>query len=142
MLSINHLPLCPSIYLFRETPEFIKSIDSSLEPNANYLLDIPDLANAITLDMNNGEPLTTIQQCNRMYDYIFMCFMLGNDFMPHFPAINIRTGGINKLLNAYKQTVGNTNDNITDGKRICWNVYRRFIGFLKTQEEKLIQEEI
>ena len=142
MLSINHLPLCPSIYLFRETPEFIKSIDSSLEPNANYLLDIPDLANAITLDMNNGEPLTTIQQCNRMYDYIFMCFMLGNDFMPHFPAINIRTGGINKLLNAYKQTVGNTNDNITDGKRICWNVYRRFIGFLKMQEEKLIQEEM
>jgi 5'-3' exoribonuclease 1 len=39
MLSINHLPICPNIYLFRETPHFIKSIDSSLEPNSNYFLD-------------------------------------------------------------------------------------------------------
>jgi len=44
MLSINNLPVCPNIYLFRETPEFIKSIDSSLEPNANYIMDIPTLA--------------------------------------------------------------------------------------------------
>ena len=40
MLSINHLPICPQIYLFRETPHFIQSIDSSLEPDANYFLDI------------------------------------------------------------------------------------------------------
>lgn len=41
MLSINHLPICKNIYLYRETPEFIKSIDNSLEPNESYLMDIP-----------------------------------------------------------------------------------------------------
>jgi 5'-3' exonuclease len=41
MLSINHLPICPKIYLFRETPHFIQSIDSSLEPEANYFLFLP-----------------------------------------------------------------------------------------------------
>ena len=40
MLSINHLPICPNIYLFRETPHFIQSIDSTLEPSENYFLDI------------------------------------------------------------------------------------------------------
>jgi 5'-3' exonuclease len=55
MLSINHLPLCPNIYLFRETPHFIQSIDSSLEPDSNYYLDIPELTNAIIKYMNTEE---------------------------------------------------------------------------------------
>jgi 5'-3' exonuclease len=42
MLSINHLPVAPEIYLFRETPHFIQNINKDLEPNENYLLDIPE----------------------------------------------------------------------------------------------------
>ena len=37
MLCINHIPICKNIFLFRETPEFIKSISSELEPNKEYL---------------------------------------------------------------------------------------------------------
>ena len=142
MLSINHLPISSNIYLFRETPEFIKTIDSSLEPNESYLLDIPELASIITLNMNNGEPLTSLQQKNRIYDYILLCFFLGNDFMPHFPAANIRTGGIDKLLNAYKATIGGTNENLTDGKTIYWKNVRTLVGFLAEQEEEYIKAEL
>ena len=142
MLSINHLPISKNIYLFRETPEFIKTIDNSLEPNDTYLMDIPLLANIITLDMNNGVELTTEQQQNRIYDYIFLCFFLGNDFMPHFPAINIRTGGINKMLNAYKATIGGTKENLTDGKQIYWKNVRKLVAFLALQEEEFIKEEM
>jgi 5'-3' exonuclease len=80
MLSINHLPISENIYLFRETPHFIKSINAELEPNESYVMDIPELARIITLDMNNGEELTTEQQKNRIYDYIFLCFFLGRSF--------------------------------------------------------------
>lgn len=59
MLCLNHLPISEKIYLFRETPEFIKSINSELEPNENYVMDIPELAKAITLNMNNGIELNT-----------------------------------------------------------------------------------
>ena len=141
MLSINHLPISPNIYLFRETPEFIKSINSELEPNESYVLDIPELASTIILDMNNGEELTTEQQKNRIYDYIFLCFFLGNDFMPHFPAVNIRTGGVDKMLQAYKATIGNTNENLTDGKTIFWKNVRKLVEFLANNELEFLKQE-
>jgi 5'-3' exoribonuclease 1 len=141
MLSINHLPINPNIYLFRETPEFIKSINSELDPNESYVLDIPELANAITIDMNNGEELTCIQQKNRIYDYIFLCFFLGNDFMPHFPGVNIRTGGVDKMLQAYKATIGNTNENLTDGKVIYWKNVRKLVEFLAKNELDFLKQE-
>jgi len=138
MLCINHLKICPNIYLFRETPEFIKSINSDLKPHEQYILDIPELAKFIASDMNNNEPLTTIQQQNRIYDYIFMCFFLGNDFMPHFPAINIRTGGIDKMINAYKHTLGGKKSNLTNGIKIYWKNVGKLVNLLAELEEEYI----
>jgi 5'-3' exonuclease len=141
MLSINHLPISPNIYLFRETPEFIKSINADLEPNENYVLDIPELTKVIIFDMNNGNELNSQQQKNRIYDYIFLCFFLGNDFMPHFPAINIRTGGIDKMLQAYKAMIGITNENLTDGKIIYWKNVRKLVQFLADNEHNFLKNE-
>lgn len=146
MLSMTHLPIHPEIYLFRETPHFIQTLDNSLEPSQTYMLDIPELARVITLDMCNIKqtPQSLEKQVtivNRIYDYILICFMLGNDFLPHFPAINIRSGGIHKLLNAYKATIGNTSSVLTDGTKICWGSFRKFIGFLAKQEEEFLKTE-
>ena len=38
--------------------------------------------------------------------------------MPHFPALNIRTSGINKLMSGYKQIIGKSNDRLTDGNNV------------------------
>ena len=146
MLCINHLPISSSIYLFRETPHFIKTINSQLEPNETYLIDIPELARIITLDMCNGQ--VSLQQENRKYDYIFLCFFLGNDFLPHFPAINIRTGGVNKMVNAYKEMVQNgmvqngvNNDFLTSGRTIYWSNVRKLVNILVPLEHTFIKTE-
>ena len=34
-------------------------------------------------------------------DYIFLCFLLGNDFMNHIPSLNLRYGGHDILLSTY-----------------------------------------
>jgi len=141
MLSINHLPVVngKGIYLFRETPEFIKSINIELEPNESYMMDIPELATTITDSMvqENEE----FMRVNRVYDYIFLCFFLGNDFMPHFPSVNIRTGGVDKMLNAYKATIGTTTDTLTDGKKINWKNVRKLIEHLAGLEEENFKAE-
>jgi 5'-3' exonuclease len=159
MLSINHLPVCPNIYLFRETPHFIQSIDSSLEPDKTYLLDIPLLVQQIRNEMggfvgvsddeDGNEPSDNV---NIVYDYIFICFFLGNDFMPHFPSINIRTGGIHKMMNAYKATFGNSAGGsgsgsgkekyLTDGKKINWKHVRTMVDFLAKNEVGFLKEEL
>jgi 5'-3' exonuclease len=141
MLSLNHLPISKHIYLYRETPEFIKSIDRDLNPNESYLLDIPELSKVIISTMNNGRKVNNKQQVNRLYDYIFMCFLLGNDFLPHFPSVNIRTKGIYKLLAAYRNVLGNSNKNLTNGKKIYWDNFYKFIDYLAKEEHNNLKSE-
>ena len=141
MLCLNHLPISKQIYLYRETPEFIKSINSELEPNAAYFMDIPVLADVIIADMNGFKTVDDKCKWNRLYDYIFICFFLGNDFMPHFPSVNIRTGGIHILLSAYSNTIGRTKKTLTNGKTIYWNNVRTFIEYLVGGEERHLCDE-
>jgi len=61
--------------------------------------------------------------------------------MPHFPSINIRTGGVDKMLNAYKATIGGTNENLTDGKQIYWKNVRKLVQFLANLEEDNFKKE-
>jgi len=160
MLTLNHLHITKNLYLFRETPEFIKSVDSTLDANKDYLLDIPELANSIVKYIHNVEPDTEVsirdttearestklkggcdKDTNRITDYILMCFLLGNDFMPHFPALNIRTVGIDILLNVYRETLGRTNKYLTEGNKIVWKNVHEFIEHIAKQEDTLLTEE-
>lgn len=131
MLALNHLPVSKSIYLYRETPEFIKSIDANLEPNETYILDIPQLADAVVGNMGGG---SFSEDPGRLYDYIFLCFFLGNDFMPHFPAANIRTTGIARLLEAYQEAVASKGRRLTDGRTIAWDNVRSLVLVLAERE--------
>jgi len=141
MLTLNHLHIAPSMFLFRETPHFIKSIDNTLEPNKNYILDIPLFGSVLSRELNNNKEPDTIQKKNRIFDYIFLCFLLGNDFLPHFPALNIRTTGIDTILCVYKKVIGNSNDNIVNGSKIIWKNFRKIIMELSNTEEELIYNE-
>jgi 5'-3' exonuclease len=155
MLTLTHLHISNKIYLYRETPHFIQTIDKTLDPNQSYLIDIPLFAERIVkelsikdtnislvnkLDQNKLDQNKLDQ--NKLHDYIFMCFLLGNDFLPHFPSLNIRTNGIEKLITAYLQLFSNDKIGlINNDKNIVWKNVRKLIDYLAQHEEDYIQAE-
>jgi 5'-3' exonuclease len=139
MLTINHLQYCKNMYLFRETPDFIKSIDNTLDPNFMYVIDIPQFKNNLVYYLNNDVVPETDVENNRVFDYIFLCFMLGNDFLPHFPALNLRTGGMDILMETYRNVLGTSKKNIIVNGKIVWKNFRLLVKELADNEESYIQ---
>ena len=140
MLGLIHSHYCKAIYLYRETPEFIKQLNRQLDPNKQYFLNLQIFKQEILHKMNEGNIQTNYQK-NRLYDYIFLCFLLGNDFLPHFPALNLRKNGMNTILDCYEKTIKPTKKSIIYKNIIQWPLFKKFIAGLIKQEEQLIKTE-
>jgi 5'-3' exonuclease len=81
-------------------------------------------------------------------DFIFMCFMVGNDFLPHIPSIEIIEDGIELMINIYKQvcsSYGHLTNNVNDRVRFIpktVGVFMETIGFSEKEnfERKLAKK--
>jgi len=72
---------------------------------------------------------------------MFLCFFLGNDFLPHFPAVNIRTVGIQILMTAYKHVLGRSTKTIIENNKIQWSVLSKVVAYLAENEHDNFKRE-
>lgn len=137
MLSIIHAKQTKNIFVFREAPNFKSVLSKKYDKNEIMFMDISVLCSVIEYEMKKDSENTT--SC--LYDYIFMCFLLGNDFLPHFPSLNIRREGMTKLLETYKKKIVNEERLIDSNKKIKWkNVYIFLNEISKNEKEYIINE--
>lgn len=171
MLCLNHLHISQNIYLYRDTPDFIQSLDSTLSSNDNYYLDIPAFACSLEAIMRETKETGVAPDVVTAYvsdaktksvetqtttritpevvaaidDYIVMTFILGNDFMPHFPSLNLRTNGMTVLLQTYANMFKNSKDylvtRVSGRQVIVWKTMRAFIALLAETEHNRFMNE-
>jgi 5'-3' exonuclease len=109
-----------NIYLLREADQFgmVNKNRHEDEQDAMLYADINYTKECINLEYNEhyqqsitmGELFTgeddddeTIipEKINFVNDYIFICYFLGNDFLPHLPSIDIKINGMDIVKRSY-----------------------------------------
>jgi 5'-3' exonuclease len=100
------LALCshmPNFWLLREEP-----MD---EQFPYYFINIQKVRQDLIEELNWGESENKENKENKekynpemaINDFVFMCFTVGNDFLPHIPGIEIIEGGIQLMFTIYKE---------------------------------------
>jgi len=139
MLSLLHLTFTENIYLYRETKHFsyIKGID----PQIDYLFNMNEMGIQINEVLNKTtQNNVTIHQ--NIQNYCFLCFLCGNDFLPHFPSINIRNNGIDYLLEVYKNMKSTKHINFIEDNKINWQAFHILCSEISNKEVELINTNI
>ncbi|XP_014299681.1 5'-3' exoribonuclease 2 homolog [Microplitis demolitor] len=73
-------------------------------------------------------------------DWVFMCFFVGNDFLPHLPSLEIREGAIDRLVNLYKKTVYKTGGFLTDSGDVNLDRVQLILSDLGEAEDEIFKK--
>jgi 5'-3' exonuclease len=107
-----------NIYLLREADQFGTKIDKTSDT-------IEEELTYVSIDMakdSYNSQIRSMVQCNTDHidtfvdDFVFICYLLGNDFLPHFPSIDIKKEGLETLLDVYVECFRYIRKNLIDKK--------------------------
>ena len=101
----------PNIYLLREAQHLGLTVEVDKNLQGDFFEDVSEELNYVSIDMlvdciNDsitnllGDSLN-IKDVDFADDFVFICYLLGNDFLPHLPSVDIKIGGLDFILDCY-----------------------------------------
>jgi 5'-3' exoribonuclease 1 len=131
--------------LLTHFPKFYILRDDTFDHNNNFLLiDIGSVRNQLIEIMRweNDDGLKFNQE-SVINDFVFLCFVCGNDFLPNIPSIEIIEGGVEVIMSISK-SVGKTHGHITRNKSgnivFCKTSLKRFFEIVSESEKELLEQ--
>lgn len=142
-----------SIRIMRSS--IVNTIKSYLLEAADGLLNIDKVDDSMNKVKTNLYGFDNLDETRVVNDFIFMCYFLGNDFLPHIPSLDIHQDGIESLIISYSETVNelilekNKIEYLLNGKKelqgktlnkVNLDFLERFINKLSLLEEGVLRE--
>ena len=72
-------------------------------------------------------------------DWVFMCFFVGNDFLPHLPSLDIREQGIDTLIAIWRDNLRSMGGYLTEDGRVNLERCQYILNGLAKQEDAIFR---
>ena len=113
--------------------------------NKYFVVDINLVSLQLGEMMRWKSEIFTYDTKNAVRDFIFMCFMIGNDFLPHIPSLEILEGGIDIILNIYRN-IGTLKGHLTQDneKEITFSksFLEDFLNSISEYEKNILENKL
>ena len=135
-----------SVYLLREAIEFGSPQDGKFlymdidQLKCNIIMDFKERFSINSKSVHSNKILSNEFFVHLIDDYIFICFLLGNDFLPHILSLDIRYSGLDLIMDIYIKTYNGLQTNLTNENKINTNFLKIFLKTFSDKEDEIVKK--